>query len=98
MPKKDILWDDDMDIRTPVNGNLLGVSDLQHQKTILLSQIGENRMYPKLAVGIQNYLGDDNEAGLLASEIQKNFESDGMNVKKVKLNYNGQLEIIAPYK
>lgn len=96
MPKRDILWDDDMDILIKDGSIVIGVSDRQHQASILLMQPGECRQFGTLGVGIVDSLNDDN-LNEFPARIQKNMEADGMKVKKVALYENGTLDLKAGY-
>jgi hypothetical protein len=96
MPKQDLLWDDDMDILIRDGSIVIGVSDKQHQASILLMQAGECRQFGTLGVGIGDALNDDNVNDFPA-KIQKNMEADGMYVKKVALYANGKLDLNAGY-
>lgn len=67
----------------------------QNQMLLLLSAKGDFKESPTVGVGIAGYLKDDDVTGLLG-EIKKEFQRDGMNVKKISLT-GSQLVIIAPY-
>jgi hypothetical protein len=94
MPKDILLNDDDLLF---INGDLVvRDSTLQHQKHLLLVQPGELREFPTVGVGLVNFLNDD-ALDDLGAAIQREFENDGMIVKKLDVYENGKLEIDASY-
>lgn len=92
----DILLDTDGDIAI-VNGDIdFGFSDNQHQEHILIANKGEFKQFPELGVGITAMIADDDYTEMLI-EIKKNLEYDGMKIKNVKFNANGNLDIDGNY-
>ncbi|MBS0647398.1 MAG: oxidase [Verrucomicrobia bacterium] len=91
---KDFLLDENDDLA--INGDLLIVdkSDEQHQRLLLLTNKGDWKESATVGVGILRWLKDEGE-GLLA-EIKKEFEKDGMTVKKIDLT-EGKLTTDAAY-
>ena len=93
----DVLLEDNGDLSI-VNGDLaIGFSDNQHQEHILLAHKGEFKEFPEIGVGIHAMLDDDDYMDMLI-EIKKNLEYDGMKVKNVKFDENGNLDIDGYYK
>jgi hypothetical protein len=93
----DILLDTDGDLSIK-NGDFdIGFSDNQHQEHILLANKGEYKEFPELGVGIAAMLGDDDYTDMLI-EIKKNLEYDGMKIKNVRFDENGNLDIDGYYK
>ncbi len=56
---------------------------MQNQELILLSHKGEWKQSPWVGVGIEDYIDDEIGVTTLHSEIQKQFELDGMQVQKI---------------
>lgn len=80
------------------NGDfMIGRSDEQHQKHILLANKGEYKAHPEVGVGIVEMLGDDAYTESLI-EIKKQLQYDGMVIKNVSYNENGKLIIDGNYK
>lgn len=85
--------EDDLDIQ---GGDLVvGESGQQHQGLILRSNPGEWRGAPAVGVGIQDMILNDATTAALVSEIQSQFEADGMNVDRIHLS--GQALDVAAY-
>lgn len=81
---KDILLDDDGDLKI-VNGDfVIGTSDVQNQQLLLLTFKGEWKEKPTMAVGAAGFLKDGDAQGL-AAEIKQEFERDGMTVKGIQV-------------
>lgn len=76
---------------------VLGLSDQQHQKDIILANKGEYKAYPEVGAGLVDALDDENPRGVLL-EIKKQLEYDRCKVDTVKLNAQGKLNVIAKYK
>ncbi len=83
MPQ-DLLLDGNFDLQIVGGDLVIGESTRQHQQCILLLEKGENRQFPTLGVGINNWILDNFEQGNLVAEIKRNFEADGMTVLAVK--------------
>ncbi|MGJ1244295.1 MULTISPECIES: hypothetical protein [Sphingobacterium] len=91
---QDFLIDDDILIQ---GGDLvIGNSDRQHQKHILIAQKGEYRQFPELGVGINNILSGEDATKMLI-EAKRNFEYDRMKVKELRFTEENTLIINAPY-
>jgi len=93
----DYLLNSDNDL-TFVNGDLAIIeSTKQHQVNLLLSNVGDNRQYPLMAVGVINFINDDN-FGDIDPQIRKIFELDGMEVERLNVFEDGRLDIKASYR
>jgi hypothetical protein len=93
----DLLLDENGDLSI-VNGEFaIGFSDNQHQEHILLAHKGEFKEFPEIGVGIHAMLDDDDYTDMLI-EIKKNLEYDGMKIKNVRFDENGNLDIDGYYK
>jgi hypothetical protein len=81
--QKDILMDAAMDIIITDGSLLFGDATMQHQQVILLAHKGEIRKTPLLGVGVSDWLLEDEDMLSLKVEIQKQFEGDGLTIKKL---------------
>ena len=61
-----------------------GDTTTQHQEDILLATPGQYADDPLVGVGIATYLLDDESPLSMETEIQKQFEADGMNISSNK--------------
>lgn len=76
------------------NGTFVyGDTTIQHQEDILLANPGDYPYSPLTGVGIRRYILDDASPLTRETEIQKQFEADGM---KVLINKNNK--VVAEYK
>lgn len=92
----DILLDEEFDLLFE-NGDLAtGESTEQHQQLLLLCNKGDLREDTTVGVGIQQFLKDEEDGGLLG-EIKKEFERDGMDVRKVGME-DDKIVVNAAYK
>lgn len=91
----DFLLDNDKDIKTLGGDLVIGRSDEQHQELLLITNKGEWKEKPTMAVGLAGFLKDDDANGALA-EIKQEFERDGMNVNYIGF-VNEKIEIDAAY-
>jgi hypothetical protein len=68
------------------NGDFVtGESTLQHQDLLMMTNKGEWKESPLVAVGAAGFLKDNDFAGLMA-EVKTQFEKDGMTVKKISFD------------
>ncbi len=94
---RDLLLDENGDLSI-INGDFVtGYSDNQHQEHILVATKGEYKEFPELGVGIEQILNDDDWMSVLI-EAKKNLEYDGMKIKNIKFEDNGNLNIDGYYK
>lgn len=92
---KDFLFTEDLEIK---NGDfVIGESDNQHVKDILLASKGEFKLFPELGVGIDQMLATEDAMEFLI-EAKKNLEYDGMSVKNIAFTQEGKLSVDAKYK
>jgi hypothetical protein len=92
---RDFLIDVDFDLLLSSGDLVIGQSDLQHQELLLLIEKGTNKEFPTRGVGIQTQILDE-KAEVLKSRIKREFELDGMKVKKIKIT-NGEFQLEAHY-
>lgn len=93
----DYLQGDDYDIVIS-NGDLVsGESTEKHQNDLILINKGDQRILPVVGIGIANYINDD-EFGSVKSEIQKQFELDGMRIDRLRIFEDGTTDIKAEYR
>lgn len=91
---QDFIINDDLEIE---NGDLLiGLSDGQHQKHILIAEKGEYKQFPELGVGILNLLNSEDASAMLIA-AKRNFEYDRMRVKELRFTDDNTLIVDAPY-
>ena len=97
MAVKDFILDDDMDLSIKGGDFEVGESSLQHQQALLLSEKGEYKQSPNTGVGITSYINGDNDADDLQTNIQKEFEADGIKISELKINAIDNITIKADY-
>ena len=93
---KDILIDNNNDLRLLAGDFEVGYSDNQQQKAILSTEKGEWKEHPEVGVGIAQMLADDLYTEVLI-EIKKQLEYDGMQINDVALKEGGKLLIDGQY-
>lgn len=94
---KDLIFDENGDLAI-VNGDfVIGESNNQHQKDILIATKGEIKEFPEIGVGIAAMLSDDDYTDLLI-EAKKNLEYDGMKINNIEFTTDGKLHIDGKYK
>ena len=93
----DILVDANDDIIIANGDFVLGRSDEQHQKHILIAHKGEYKEHPEVGVGIADMLNDDAYTEALI-ETKKQLQYDGMLINNVSYNEAGKLIIDGNYK
>lgn len=71
-------------------------STVAHQRDLLLTGMGELKHSPTTGAGIHDFINDETPDTLLRI-VRRKFIKDGMIVKSVKQNDDGQLEIDAYY-
>jgi hypothetical protein len=93
---KDIKINSSLDVSFENGDFVVGDSTEQHQQLLLVTNKGDWKEDPTIAVGVQRFLKDEDNSGLL-TEIKKEFERDGMRVNKIELS-SDSIIIDAPYK
>lgn len=94
---KDFLLDENGDLLIENGDFVIGESDNQHQKDILIATKGEFKEFPEIGVGIEAMLSDDDYMDLLI-EAKKNLEYDGMKINNIEFTEEGTLKIDGKYK
>ncbi|MEI2758964.1 MAG: oxidase [Bacteroidia bacterium] len=94
---KDILIDADYDLVIKDGDLVIGESTDQHQLCILLANKGQYKQFPDVGVGINEFLQDEVDLGDLSSEINEQFEKDGMRITSLKLESIESLRVEAYY-
>lgn len=94
----DIMLDESGDIAIKNGDLVVGESSAQHQRLLLLCSPGDIMSAPLVGVGLMSYTNDDANADELTKNIQKQFEADGMRVKKITGDAIDELIINAEYK
>lgn len=97
MEVHDFLLGDDLDLSIKDGDFEFGESTEEHQRDILLATKGSIRQHPGLGVGIIQELLNDASADDLRRIIQAELESDGMSVKRLRVNEDGTVELNASY-
>lgn len=78
------------------NGDLVvGTSDQQHQRLLLMCDKGSFKEFPATGVGASNYLEAENPADFLR-EVRAQFTADGMTVTRIAFVDN-KLKVDASY-
>jgi len=72
-------------------------STLQHQYSLLISEKGEYKQHPTIGVALRNQLLNETDENSVRTEIQKEFENDGMKISKMKINSIEDIQIEAEY-
>ena len=93
---RDVLVDDQNDLRLLLGDFEVGYSDNQQQKAILITEKGEWKEHPEVGIGIAQMLADDLYTEVLI-EIKKQLEYDGMQINDVALQEGGKLLIDGIY-
>jgi hypothetical protein len=93
---KDILINNDGNLKIENGDFAAGDSTLQNQAFILLANSGEFKENPMVGVGIDNYILDSDMSGC-EYEARKQFASDGLKVKKLNFKDPDNLIIEAEY-
>lgn len=92
----DILLDTDtLDLQIVAGDFVVGDATEQNQHLLLLSNKGDYKQHPKVGVGINGFLLDEEQQDMMR-EIRSQFENDGMKVNKL-VYADGKLKIDAPY-
>ena len=91
----DVLLDSNQEIDIKDGDFVTGESTLQHQDLLIMTNKGEWKENPTIAVGALGYLKDDDESGFMA-EVKLQLEKDGMEVKSIAIE-NENLLVNANY-
>lgn len=92
----DFLLDINGDLQISNGDFLIAEATVQHQQHILITEKGEYKQHPEIGVGIAGAILDENPKQLL-SQIRRNFEYDGMQVKTLEITAKGNITVDAPY-
>lgn len=92
----DLIKDIDGDLAIAGNDIVVGYSDQQQREDLLIVEKGAIKQFPDAGVGAFKYLESEDGAALLR-EISLQFSADGMNVKKVGIDLDGNIVVEAPY-
>jgi len=92
----DFKLDDTGDLLITNGDFVVADATLQHQEHIIVAQKGEYKQYPEIGVGISNMLNDENPRDII-TQIRRNFEYDGMEVKQLEFAADGSIVVDAPY-
>ena len=79
---KDLLLNDSFDLVIKNGDLVIGDSNVQHQNTLLITQPGSFKESPEVGVGIENFLMDDDPAGL-KNKVREEFTKDGQKVDSI---------------
>lgn len=93
----DYLLDENFDLRIANGDFVKGDATLQHQKKLLLAEKGSYKQSPTIGVAIRNEILNDAEPDELESNIQSEFEKDGMTISKLELHSFEDIQIEASY-
>lgn len=93
----DILLDKSINDLQIENGDLvIGYSNNQHQKHILIAEKGEYKKYPEIGVGIDKMLDNELYDEMLI-EAKRNLKYDGMTIRNIAFTNQGTLKIEGNY-
>lgn len=91
---KDILFNDEVMIK---NGDfVIGDSENQHVKHILISSKAEYKANPELGVGVEKILNTEEPMEFLI-EAKKNLQYDGMKVRNISFTEEQTIHVDAKY-
>ena len=93
---RDVILDDAGGMQIIDGDFVIDSSTAQHERLLIVSNKGEWRQHPTCGVGIERYINDE-APGDLPTAIRTELKNDGMTVKTVRMNMNGQIEIDAEY-
>ena len=93
----DLLLNQGFDLAIEGGDLVVGESTRQHQQLLLLLGKGELRQFPLRGVGLRSYLNDDVTIGSVNSLVKREFEADGMTVRRISSLPSGALNIDALY-
>lgn len=93
----DILTDENDDLSARNGDFIVGKSNVQHQRHLIIADKGQYKQNPTIGVGAQGYLDDEDFQDLVRA-IQKEITADGQQVKKLKIDANGKIIIEADFK
>ncbi len=94
---KDFSADNTDDLQIKNGDFVVGHSNEQHQKHILLANKGEYKEFPEVGVGIAQMIADDRYTEILI-ETKKQLEYDGMEIDDISLDEYGKMLIEGIYK
>ncbi|WP_267402801.1 MULTISPECIES: hypothetical protein [unclassified Chryseobacterium] len=92
----DILLNENFELQFANGDFVFGESTYEHQRTLLLADKGEIKLFPKNGVGVRRYLEHDGSEEL-AREIRQEFYADGMTVNGIKIGEDLEINIDADY-
>lgn len=92
----DFLLDTDGDILLASGDLVASEATVQHQRLLLLIEKGELREFPVRGLGISSWVLDETSSGSLNAAVKREFEGDGMIVRRVNVR-QGALQIDAYY-
>ena len=94
----DLLMGEDFDLIIEKGDFKVGESTNQHQKLLLLMNKGEIKQFPTIGVGLNGFLLDDADTNELRRAIQEEFEADGMEIRRLSISEETNIEIDAIYR
>lgn len=93
----DLMLSEDFDLAVDGGDLVVGESTRQHQELLLLLAKGELRQYPLRGVGLRAYLLDDVTVGSINALVKREYEADGMRVRRISSLPSGALNVDAVY-
>jgi len=94
---KDFLLSDTGDLKIENGDFVVGTSDAQNQRLLLILPKGSIKEFPTATVGLSSFLETEDEAGMLR-EIRNRFTDDGMEIKQMGFDKDGNLLMDPQYK
>jgi hypothetical protein len=93
---KDLMLNSNGDLQITNNDLVIGESDQQHQKLLLIAEPGSIKEFPTVGVGLANFLEGEDD-GLMMQTIRNQFDADGMTINSISVD-NGKIKIDANYR
>lgn len=79
---KDLLLSEGFDLLVKDGDFVIGDSNVQHQNILLITQPGSFKESPDVGIGVENFLMDDDPAGL-KDKVREEFTKDGQKVNSI---------------
>jgi len=95
--KFDIVLDTDFDLLVKDGDFAIAESTRQHQQCLIIAEPGYYKQNPAMGAAAYSFTNDDETLENLKKAIQKTFEADGMSIEHIKVNTQGDIDVVATY-